>query len=69
MITVLEKIKLSENKYQYKIQNGDSFMIMIQNADMTESEIQNLITEQETRDAEYATEKAKFEEDLKNFGE
>lgn len=69
MITVLEKIKLSENKYQYKIQNGDCFMIMIQNADMTESEIQNLITEQETRDAEYATEKAKFEEDLKNFGE
>tara|TARA_R100001509_G_scaffold20570_1_gene10689 strand:- start:375 stop:584 length:210 start_codon:yes stop_codon:yes gene_type:complete len=69
MITVLQKIQLSENKYEYKIQNGDSFIIMIQDADMTESEIQNLITEQETREAEYATEKAKFEEDLKNFGE
>ncbi len=69
MITVLEKIKLSENKYQYKIQNGDSFLIMIKDTDMTDSEIQTLITEQETRDAEYATEKAKFEEDLKNFGE
>tara|TARA_R100001510_G_C7599112_1_gene166299 strand:+ start:441 stop:650 length:210 start_codon:yes stop_codon:yes gene_type:complete len=69
MITVLQKIQLSENKYEYKIQNGDSFIIMIQDADMTESEIQNLITEQETREAEYATEKAKFEENLKNFGE
>tara|TARA_Y100001938_G_scaffold148149_1_gene231069 strand:+ start:3384 stop:3593 length:210 start_codon:yes stop_codon:yes gene_type:complete len=69
MITVLQKIKLSDNKYEYKIQNGDSFIIMRQDADMTESEIQNLITEQETRETEYATEKAKFEEDLKNFGE
>ena len=69
MIIVLEKIKLSENKYQYKIQNGDSFLIMIKDTDMTDSEIQTLITEQETRDAEYATEKTKFEEDLKNFGE
>ncbi len=69
MITVLQKIQLSENKYEYKIKNGDSFIIMIQDTDMSDSQIQDIITEQETRDAEYAAEKAKFEEDLKNFGE